>query len=144
MRYWQALCNTFQATHCAGSRRCKRSQGTRCDVWTGFKSGWEDDGILFSSTTLHLRSMFSGADPSGKCVRGRKERNRTANRTAQKRYRERQKSKLQEREDMVAQLMDQVNSLKLERVRVSEAHAEHLNDGFALTLHRELIMIRSC
>jgi hypothetical protein len=53
----------------------------------------------------------------------RKERNRTANRTAQKRYRERQKSKLQEREDMVAQLMEQVNSLKLERVRLRHTHS---------------------
>ena len=54
----------------------------------------------------------------------RKERNRTANRTAQKRYRERQKSKLQEREDMVAQLMEQVSSLKLERVRVPQVQAD--------------------
>ncbi len=38
------------------------------------------------------------------------------NRTAQKRYRERQKSKLQESEEKVAELTEQLNSLKVEKV----------------------------
>ena len=38
------------------------------------------------------------------------------NRTAQKRYRERQKSKLQDSEEKVAELTEQLNTLKVEKV----------------------------
>ena len=41
------------------------------------------------------------------------------NRTAQKRYRERQKSKLQDSEEKVAELTEQLNALKVEKVCVA-------------------------
>ena len=56
----------------------------------------------------------SAADPDLSTSRVRfKEKNRTA----QKRYRERQKSKLQDSEEKVAELTEQLNALKVEKVR---------------------------
>ena len=46
------------------------------------------------------------------------------NREAQKKYRERQKGKLQESEGKVSELMEQINALKVEKVRLSTVQSE--------------------
>ena len=104
---------------------------------TSFGSGPEHDSLCrrqrLAVTSVHhgLRQADVQGSPRsaqhrlGFCLRRAREKNRYA----QRRYRERQRTKLQESEDKVAELTDQLTKLATEKVNCSAAIKQVLTDA---------------